>query len=235
MNKTTNLFNKYLSLFNEQTPPAQQEDQAPQSNEAPIEPATPALGPTPEPSSDLDENEKYVIKILTNAFIFNPKLFDRNKQQYIFNSIENIRKMVNVPVAKIVDQVKKIISLDNSLKVESKTVETIRRCYMFLEQPADATEPQANEPAASTDTDPKATQPQKSGTDNLSLAEIFPLYKELILKSLRHTPSEEELMIIKPVVREFGESDPEKIVDAIQSILSQSLEDQEVRDTLSNA
>jgi len=143
--------------------------------------------------------------------------------------------MVNVPVAKIVDQVKKIISLDNSLKVESKTVETIRRCYMFLEQPADATEPQANEPAASTDTDPKATQPQKSGTDNLSLAEIFPLYKELILKSLRHTPSEEELMIIKPVVREFGESDPEKIVDAIQSILSQSLEDQEVRDTLSNA
>jgi len=233
MNKTLNLFEKYLSLFNEQTPAEGQAQPAPQGNEAaPAPEAPPAVEP---PGVELDENEKYVIKILTNAFIFNPKLFDRNKQQYIFNSIENIRKMVNVPVAKIIDQVKKIISLDNSLRVESKTVETIRRCYMFLEQPADATEPQANQPVASTDTDPEAAQPQKSGIDNLNLTEIFPLYKELILKSLSHTPSEEELMILKPVVREFGESDPEKIVDTIQNILSQSLEDKEVQDTLSNA
>lgn len=236
MNKTLNLFERYLSLFNEQTPMEDQAQPATQGNEAPPEPAAPTEQPeTESPGEALDENEKYVIKILTNAFIFNPKLFDRNKQQYIFNSIENIRKMVNVPVAKVIDQVKNIISLDNSLRVESKTVETIRRCYMFLEQPADATEPQANEPAAPTANAPTEAQPQKSGIDNLNLTEIFPLYKELILKSLSHTPSEEELMILKPVVREFGESDPEKIVDTIQNILSQSLEDKEVQDTLSNA
>jgi RNA binding exosome subunit len=42
-------------------------------------------------------------------------------------------------------------------------------------------------------------------------------------------------MIIKPVVNEFADSDPEKIVEAIQNILSQSLEDKEVEDNLSNA
>jgi hypothetical protein len=230
MKKTSSLFEKYLRLFNEQEPgepPANPDQGAPSQEEAPA--------PAPEPSTELDENEKYVIKILTNAFIFNPKLFDRNKQQYIFNSIENIRKTVNVPVATVIGDVKRIINLDNSLRVESKTISTIRRMYMFLEQPADATEPQAGGGKETTEQPAAPSEQKTSPSAGLNLTEIFPLYKELILKSLSHTPTEEELMILKPVVREFGESDPEKIVDTIQNILSQSLEDKEVQDTLSNA
>jgi hypothetical protein len=233
MKKTLSLFEKYLRLFNEQDPANPQEgaDQS-SPDQGAAQPEAPA--PAPEPSSELDENEKYVIKILTNAFIFNPKLFDRNKQQYIFNSIERLRNTVNVPVAKVIDDVKRIINLDNSLRVESKTVSTIKNVYMFLEQPADATEPQAGGGQAAEQPATEGNQ-KTSPSAGLNLTEIFPLYKELILKSLSHTPSEEELMILKPVVREFGESDPEKIVDTIQNILSQSLEDKEVQDTLSNA
>ncbi len=224
MNKTDNLFSKYLRLFNEQEPGAP-------PAEEPVAAATAPPAP-PEAAKSLDENEKYVIKILTNAFIFNPKLFDRNKQQYIFNKIENIKRTINVPVAKIIDEVKKIIGLDSSLRVESKTLQQIKKCYMFLEQPADATEPQAGQPADKT---AQAPAENTGALNKLNLAEIFPLYKELILKALSHVPSEEELMIIKPVVNEFADSDPEKIVDAIQNILSQSLEDKEVQDSLSNA
>jgi hypothetical protein len=228
MIKTNKLFSKYLRLFNEQEPGQPETADNQQQETPPVEPS--------EPTSTLSENEKYVIKILTNAFIFNPTLFDRNKQQYIFNKIENIKKTVNVPVSKVVDEVKKIISLDNSLRVESKTSSLINRMYTLLEQPADATEPQpgtvssTNTSAAATNTDSGLNVQNK-----LNLTEIFPLYKELILKALSHVPSEEELMIIKPVVNEFGDSDPEKIVETIQNILSQSLEDKEVEDTLSNA
>ena len=225
MKKTNNLFAKYLRLFTEQepgVPPA----------EEPAQDTPPPAPPAPEAADSLDENEKYVIKILTNAFIFNPKLFDRNKQQYIFNKIENIKRTINVPVAKIIDEVKKIIGLDTSLRVESKTLQQIKKCYMFLEQPADATEPQTGQPTGEAG---QAPAEETGALNKLNLAEIFPLYKELILKALSHVPSEEELMIIKPIVNEFADSDPEKIVDAIQSILSQSLEDKEVQDSLSNA
>lgn len=226
MNKTLEIFNKYLKLFNEQEP-GQQPPTADPGAEAPVAPPEAS-----EPVSNLDENEKYVIKILTNAFIFNPKLFDNNKQQYIFNKIENIKRTINVPVAKIIDEVKKIIGLDTSLRVESKTLQQIKKCYMFLEQPADATEPQTGQPTGEAG---QAPAEETGALNKLNLAEIFPLYKELILKALSHVPSEEELMIIKPIVNEFADSDPEKIVDAIQNILSQSLEDKEVQDSLSNA
>jgi len=82
----------------------------------------------------------------------------------------------------------------------------------------------------------QSTETKLNGEGNkLNLAEIFPLYKELIIKALMHVPTEEELMIVKPIVNEFADSDPEKIVEAIQNILSQSLEDKEVEDNLSNA
>lgn len=227
MSKTIKLFDNYFKLFNEQEPgapaPAPQQEQQPAST--PIE---------DEPSTELDENEKYVIKILTNAFIFNPKLFDRNKQRYIFNKIDNIKNMVNVPVSKIIDEVKRIINLDNSLRVESKTERVIKNYYMFLEQPKDATEPQSGQAAAPA-AGPNDVPDKGDSLNKLSLVEIFPLYKELILSSLKHVPTEEELMILKPIVNEFADSDPEKIVDTIQNIISNATEDKEVQDTLSNA
>ena len=56
-----------------------------------------------------------------------------------------------------------------------------------------------------------------------------------MLKSLKHTPTEDELMILKPVADQFGEIDPQKIVTTIKNLLSKSLEDKEVQDNLSNA
>jgi hypothetical protein len=233
MYKTNKLFAKYLKVLEEQAPEG---DPA-----AGVEPATAAASAPPaepqEQVGNIDENEKYIIKILTNAFIFNPNKFkeDRQKYKYIFNKIDSIGKMVNVPVSEIIREIKKIIALDKSLRIESKTLKIINKYIFLLEQPADATEPQT-EPSTQDTTPRQPAGGQVENSENkLNLAEIFPLYQELILKALRHTPSEEELMIIKPVVNEFADSDPEKIVEAIQNILSQSLEDKEVEDNLSNA
>ncbi len=231
MSQTLKLISKYFSLLAEQVP----QEAAPTAEPSQLQPQDqPPV--TNEPDlSNIDENEKYVIKILTNAFIFNPTLFDKQKQKYIFNKIESIKRMVNVPITQTIREIKRIIALDRSLRVESKTLNLLSKYMIFIEQSADATEPQT-EPSAQ-DTTPK--QPAGGQVDNtenkLNLEEIFPLYKELIIKALKHAPTEEELMIIKPVVNEFADSDPEKIVEAIQNILSQSLEDKEVEDNLSNA
>lgn len=180
----------------------------------------------------LSENEKYIIKILTNAFIFNPTLFDKNKQNFIDNKINELRNTVNVPVANIVDDLKKILSFDRSLAVESKTNKLFKKYLKIIEQ-KDATEPQVgNEPPVEAPVQPEPVE--VDGKNNLDLTEIFPLYKELILKALKHAPTEEELMILKPVVNEFADTDPEKIVEVIENILNQSLEDREVEDNLSN-
>jgi hypothetical protein len=232
MSKTLQLISKYFSLLEEQAPEG---DPA-----AGIEPATAAASAPPaepqEQVGNIDENEKYIIKILTNAFIFNPTLFDKQKQKYIFNKIDQIKRMVNVPVAKIVDEVKNVIAIDKSLKVESKTLSLLDKYMLLIEQPADATEPQADtQPTQNSSTSQSQEKIIDGEGNNLNLAEIFPLYKELILKALKHAPTDDELMIIKPVVNEFADSDPEKIVEAIQNILSQSLEDKEVEDNLSNA
>jgi hypothetical protein len=144
--------------------------------------------------------------------------------------------MVNVPVAKIVDEVKNVIAIDKSLKVESKTLSLLDKYMLLIEQPADATEPLADtQPTQNSSTSQSQEKIIDGEGNNLNLAEIFPLYKELILKALKHAPTDDELMIIKPVVNEFADSDPEKIVETIQNILSQSLEDKEVEDNLSNA
>ena len=232
MYKTNKLFAKYLKVL---------EEQAPEGDPvAGIEPATAAASAPPaepqEQVGNIDENEKYIIKILTNAFIFNPTLFDKQKQKYIFNKIDQIKRMVNVPVAKIVDEVKNVIAIDKSLKVESKTLSLLDKYMLLIEQPADATEPQADtQPTQNSSTSQSQEKIIDGEGNNLNLAEIFPLYKELILKALKHAPTDDELMIIKPVVNEFADSDPEKIVETIQNILSQSLEDKEVEDNLSNA
>jgi hypothetical protein len=210
MHKTNKIFAKYLNVLEEQVP----------DNVVP----------------GLDENEKYIIKILTNAFIFNPTVFSSSQQKYIASKIEAIKKMVNVPIAKVVDEIKKIIALDSSLKVESKTFSLLANYMLLIEQPADATEPQAEKSAPLKGLTKQAEKEQEEGEgNNLNLEEIFPLYKELIIKALNHSPTEDELMIIKPIVNEFADVDPEKIVEAIQNVLSQSLEDKEVEDNLSNA
>lgn len=228
MSKTLKLISKYYKLLGEQT----------SAEQAPTDPAaatSSVTAPVEPQDSGLDENEKYVIKILTNAFIFNPNLFDKSKQKYIYNKIDQIRGMVNVPVAKIVDEIKKIIAIDTSLRIESKTLSLLSNYMILIEQPADATEPQGNIQGEVNAVN-KATEANLNGESNkLNLAEIFPLYKELIIKALKHAPTEEELMIVKPVVNEFADADPEKIVETIQNILSQSLEDKEVEDNLSNA
>jgi hemerythrin len=233
MKKTNNLLSKYLRLYKEQVPGEEVVNADPQTQVAP------AADPAPvenSPESNLSENEKYVIKILTNAFIFNPKVFDKDKQKYIYSRIESIKKMINIPISKVIDEVKNIISLDSSLKVESKTIALLRKYIMLTEQSADATEQQSNNNDQNTELAKQANKEQSEGEGNkVSLEEIFPLYKELILKSLKHTPTEEELMILKPVVNEFANVDPEKIVEAIQNLLVQSTEDKEVRDNLSNA
>ena len=232
MSKTLQLISKYFSLLGEQAPEGD-----PASG---VETTTAATSVPPAESqeqvSNIDENEKYIIKILTNAFIFNPTLFDKQKQKYIFNKIDQIKRMVNVPVAKIVDEVKNVIAIDKSLKVESKTLSLLDKYMLLIEQPADATEPLADtQPTQNSSTSQSQEKIIDGEGNNLNLAEIFPLYKELILKALKHAPTDDELMIIKPVVNEFADSDPEKIVETIQNILSQSLEDKEVEDNLSNA
>jgi hypothetical protein len=226
MSKTLKIISKYYRLLGEQAP------------EDPAAAASPETAPVESQlqDSELDENEKHVIKILTNAFIFNPKLFGKTKQKYIFNKIDQIKGMINVPVSKIVNEIKKIIAIDRSLRVESKTLSLLKRYMFLIEQPADATEPQGDkQPNQQNLPDQSKELNLDVGSNKLNLAEIFPLYKELILKALKHAPTEEELMIVKPVVNEFADSDPEKIVETIQNILSQSLEDKEVEDNLSNA
>lgn len=215
--KTISLINNYLKLLGEQD----------------IDQLNANLD---QSDSNINENEKYIIKILTNAFIFNPTLFDNQKQKFIYNKVDEISRMVNVPVSKVVEELKKVIAFDTSLKVESKTNALLSKYIMLIEQPADATEPQLDASSDDLDLTQQASREQETGEGNkLNLEEIFPLYKELIIKALKHTPTEEELMIIKPVVNEFADSDPEKIVEAIQNMLSQSLEDKEVQDNLSNA
>lgn len=229
--KTIEIFDRLLrnyGVLQEQTPNTGAEDLA----------GADQAGPPPEAAAaapkELDENEKYIIKILTNSFIFNPSVFDKQKQKFIFNKIDQIQKQVNVPVSKIISEVKRIIGLDKSLRVESKTIDLIAKYMTFIEQSPDATERQ---PDAAVDRNTEQGTEQKinsDGENKLDLEEIFPLYKELLIQALKHVPTDEELMIIKPIVNEFGDIDPEKIVEAIQNILNQSLEDKEVEDDLSN-
>lgn len=228
--KTIQLFDKFFvkyGVLREQTPDAGAEQPVPDMNAEPtIDLAASAAAP-----KELDENEKYIIKILTNSFIFNPSIFNKEKQKYIFNKIESIEKKVNVPVSNIINAVKKIIGLDKSLKVESRTVSLIQKYMTLIEQSPDATEKQPD----AVEQDIKQKSDEGTTSENkLDLEEIFPLYKELLLQALKHIPTDEELMIIKPIVNEFGDVDPEKIVEAIQNILNQSLEDREVEDDLSN-
>lgn len=227
--KTDQLLKKYYRILNEQEPAT--ETQVPEESPANITPPE-ATVPPEAVITPLDENEKYVIKILTNSFIFNPSLFDKNKQTFIFNKINEIKRSVNIPISKIIEEIKSILSLDHSLKVESKTLSLLNSYIFLFEQPADATEPQAaNQAGTST---PTTTPSNTSDVNKLNLVEIFPLYKELIIQSLLHVPTDEELIILKPIVNEFSEVDPEKIVTTIKDLLGQE-SDIDIESDLANA
>lgn len=236
MKKTNKLFEQYFKLLNEQEPGEDPNAQTPAPDQPPTEPAA-------VPESTMPENQKYMIKILTHAFIFNPTLFNANTQQTIADKIQRLSKSVNVPVSKIVNEIIDIICLDNSLcrelknnqpslKKESKTINYINKLMVLLEQPADATEPQQDQqeqPPAPTEGE--APPPPKK-KEELSLEEIFPKSKALILKALAHKPTDEELLMLKPVVDEFMELDPSKVENFIAKTLNQSLEDNELEDNL---
>jgi len=231
MKKTDKLFERYFQLLNEQEP-------EPVADPAAEQPAPPTGGPV------IDENQKYMIKVLTHAFIFNPTLFSKDVQTRISNDIKRISKSVNVPIAKTVEEITSIICMDNSLcrdlkgdqklKTESKTLKLINKILVLLEQPADATEPQAEDAAATEQEVAPQPEPQpEAKPSQLSLEEIFPLYRELIMKALAHTPTDDELMMLKPVVDEFTDVDPTKIENFISKTLNQSLQDNELEDNLS--
>jgi len=208
--KVKQLFKKYYRILNEQEPVVPAEIAPPPE----VAPAEPAIKP-------MDTNEKIVIKILTNAFIFDKTRFDMNKRKFIDNKLVEIRNAINVPVAGIIDEIKKIINLDKSLYIESKTLKLLLKYNLMLEQPADATEPQ---PGTETG-NPPSEQPTAPTEviNSLNLAEIFQTeYKELIIEALHHVPKPEEIITLRTVVSEFGETDPERIVIAIKDLLNLS-------------
>lgn len=234
MVKTNNIFNEYFTKYNVIYEDVGEDSTVPDTD--PMAGFDPMAGSPPvDAPKPLDVNEKIVIKILANAFIFNPSVFSKNKQKYILNKIDDIKKIINKPISKIIHEIKKIIRLDKSLQVESKTLDLISDCMLFIEKEKDATDIQDRDSDIEvTDKDREESNNDDGGKITLTLNEIFPLYKELILQALRHIPTDEELMIVKPVINEFGDIDPEKIVTTIQTILNQSLEDDEVQDELSN-
>lgn len=233
MKKTNKLFEQYFKLLNEQEPVEDPNAQAPAPEQPPTEPQNVVM----------PENQKYMIKVLTHAFIFNPTLFDQATQQNIADKIQRLSKSVNVPIATTVTEIINIICLDNSLcrelknrqpslKKESKTINYINKLMVLLEQPADATEPQRDQQEQPTTPTEGEAPPPPAKKEELSLEEIFPMYKELILKALAHKPTDEELLMLKPVVDEFVEVDPSKIENFIAKTLNQSLEDNELEDNL---
>lgn len=232
MKKTNKLFDKYLSLFLEQEPGEEAPTGEAPGIEAPAE-------PEPLPGSEMSDNEKHVIKILTNAFIFNPTLFSPAEQKKIRSKINDIKRSVNVPISKIADDIKNIIALDRSLVIETKTERLLDKYLRLIEQDSlDATEPQSGETNESQEEASQGSSSKdniNSDENKLNLVEIFPLYKELILSALAHIPTEEELLMLRPVVNEFGEADPQKIVDTVKNILGFATEDNSVEDALSNA
>ena len=222
MKKTNNILHKFMQLYVEQaeTPETDQPD---------------AVQTGQELDGAISSNEKYLIKLLTNAFIFSPDKFDKSKQEYILNKIKSINSLINVPISKVVDEIKSIVSMDYSLRVESKTNALLKSYFNLVEQIADGTEPQPDSKEDIQLTNQQVPVEDNKDENKISLEEIFPLYKELMLKSLKHTPTEDELMILRPVADQFGEIDPQKIVTTIKNLLSKSLEDKEVQDNLSNA
>ena len=202
MNITNNILSKLLGLYIEQEASEEpSQEQAPQAKQ-------------------MSNNERYIVKLLTNAFIFNRLTFDTAKQNTILNKIDSILKVLNEPISKTVDIVKDILALDNSLKIESKTNILLRKYLYLVEEVADGTEPQPDNDEGVQSSNQDDSTDDSANNNSISLKEAFPMYSDLMVRSLKHTPTDDEIMMLRAVANEFGETDPEKIVNTIKSLLS---------------
>jgi len=243
MRKTEAKLNKLLRVFGEAD-----EDQQPTDEGAPDPSQTPPPEPPKEetPAQSVTQNEKEIIDLLARSFIFNPEDFPE-KRSYIDRAIANIGTSVNIPIPTTVDAIEDIVSLNVNLRkksgvgklinnLESRASKLFKGIKMLSEELKDATEPQIDDKSSSEA--PKAAQPEASQDVNsefkLDLQEIFPMYRALIAKALRHSPTEDEIINLQAVVDEFTDTDPKKIVTTIKNMLSQSLEDKEVEQDLAD-
>jgi hypothetical protein len=243
MRKTEAKLNKLLRVFREAD-----EDQQPTGEGAPdpSQDAPPEPVKEESPSKSVSQNEKEIIDLLARSFIFNPEDFPE-KRSYIDRAIANIGTSVNVPIPTTVDAIEDIVSLNVNLRkksgvgklinnLESRAKKLFKGIKMLSEDLKDATEPQIDDKASGKspgDTQPEASQ-EVNSEFKLDLQEIFPMYRALIAKALRHSPTEDEIINLQAVVDEFTDNDPKKIVNMIKNMLSQSLEDKEVEQDLAD-
>ena len=243
MRKTEAKLNKLLRVFKEAD-----DDQQPTGEGAP----DPSQAPPPEPPKEetpaqsVTQNEKEIIDLLARSFIFNPEDFPE-RRSYIDRAIANIGTSVNIPIPTTVDAIEDIVSLNVNLRkrpgvgklinnLESRASKLFKGIKMLSEELKDATEPQVDDKASGKTqgvSQPEASQ-EVNSEFKLDLQEIFPMYRALIAKALRHTPTEDEIINLQAVVDEFTNSDPKKIVTTIKNMLSQSLEDKEVEQDLAD-
>lgn len=220
--KVDQLFKKYYKILNEQEPvtaaPAAAMPPEPAMDMEPIEPE--------EEKPVLKENERVIIKILANAFIFNKLDLDPETLLRVERNIRIIKDSVGWPMSKTINSIINILCLNPALCLkkslgirvnkESKIEKAFSKYKLIYEIAADATDGPVN---SETETE-KDTESQGKEIVSLSLAEIFSEYQELILRALEYVPTAEEIMILRPVVKEFGESNPSAVETTVKNLLN---------------
>lgn len=188
--------------------------------------------PVESESREIGSNERYIIKILTNALIFNPLKFP-DQRETILNDIENIRVSPGNSIASIISRIKSIIALDRSLVIEGSTGQLFIYYTELLERSSlDATEPQQETaPSSIVDDSPTETSDPSLEID-VDLDEIFPLYQDMILNAMSYEPSSRDLIMLRDVVNGIGESDPLSIIDTIQGIMNSRRSEEDIADDL---
>lgn len=188
--------------------------------------------PVDSESREIGSNERYIIKILTNALIFNPLKF-LDQRETILNDIENIRVSPDNSIASIISRIKSIIALDKSLVIEGSTGQLFKYYTELLERNSlDATEPQQDTvPTSIVDDSPTETSDPSLEID-VDLDEIFPLYQDMILNALSYEPSSRDLIMLRDVVNGIGEVDPLSIIDTIQGIMNSRRSEEDIADDL---
>jgi hypothetical protein len=181
-------------------------------------------------SNEISSNERYIIKILTNALIFNPAKFP-DQREGIFSDIDRISRAGSQPIAATIRQIKDIISLDRSLVIEGEVSRLFGYYTEMLERNSlDATEPQLD----SEPVDGEEPTKDPSLEIDVDLDEIFPLYQDMILSALRYEPTSRDLMMLRDVVNGIDEADTLTIVDTVQSIMNSKRSEEGVADDLTD-
>lgn len=207
--------------------------------EAPPADALPETEAPPEepeelPAEKVDNNVKYIIKLLQNAFIFNKN--DYPDQLDIINKkIADIKNSTSAPVATVINKVKDVLSINPNLKVERR--KTLKYINTLLEQLADATDLQAGDEKEKTpepNTSDEKPAPKGRPINDLELREIFPLYRDLIVQALDYAPSIGDLNVIQSLIEELGDKDPMQIKDTIDKLLNPEIGDSNVENMLAD-